>query len=133
METNYSLTNFLGKEKYPPISTTNYSKIMMHPHFIRDIEARSIITIFKVGFIEMRRRIVSSSRALAIIDAIEIDISQYIYTLHKTDCATEDLTDENAPSISIQTIDYIFILCIYILYAWTIIILVLYLDSKHWI
>jgi hypothetical protein len=100
MEFKESLTNFLGKSKYLSLTITNYDQLMMHPHFIRDIETTSIITIFKVGFTEMRRRIVNSSRALRMIDSIQRDIEQYIFTVNKSKCTLEDLDDKTCSKYS---------------------------------
>lgn len=94
MDIKYSLTNFLGKDKYVPVEVSKYDQIMMFTHFLRDIKNTSILDVFKVGFIEMRRRTISSSRSITTIDTIERDIAQYVFTLNKGKYAMEDLDNQ---------------------------------------
>lgn len=113
MESRNSLVNFLGKDTYVPITPIRPDKVLSILNFIKQVDDRSLRTIFKVGFAEIKRRIINSSRSIYIIHTIESDINHYIGVLHGDKCATEDLTDTKHSKYF--NLDYkLYILFIYI-------------------
>lgn len=94
MDARLSLVNFLGQDKYNPITIPKYNALPIILRFIQEIDNYGLINIFKVGIIEIRRRIINSSRSMTMVSDFQCQAVKYIFILYKNKDILKGITKE---------------------------------------
>jgi hypothetical protein len=94
METRNSLTNFLGETTYSAIPVPRHEKVQLILKFIQYMNGTALNTIFNVGFGEIERRIINSSRALSCIADMQYNIHTYTCILNNNRYALKNLLEK---------------------------------------
>lgn len=89
MEERYSLVTFSDSLKYYNKLNTDEDKEFDVKRFMQLLRNGSLHTVLRVGLIELRRKILNSSRAIASLCDLELFITEYCFT---NDGSNEDNT-----------------------------------------